>query len=234
MKTLLLSAFLSLTFLQIQAQCSENASNFGNNVSTPSYNVTGDVSVVLNTNNTITINFGSNYSTASGPDVRLYLLKSEARTIAQLKTINPTKIDNISFGLIGFSGVQSYTAAIPNGVDISEYDTVFFYCLEFTAFWDVGSYTPFNSTNCSVLDVNSFSVDKISIYPNPSKNTIQFSNINSVDSAEIRIFNTLGKQVFHQTNFKKSILDISTYNSGIYLVKIDVDGKSKTQKLVIQ
>ncbi|WP_288955231.1 DM13 domain-containing protein [uncultured Polaribacter sp.] len=233
MKTLLLTAFLSFTFLQINAQCSENASNFGNNTSTPSYNVSGDISVTLNTNNTIIINFASNYSTASGPDVRLYLIKSEGKSIAELKSLNPENLENISFGLVGFSGAQNYTQSIPNGVDISEYDTVFFFCLQFTAFWDVGTFTPFSSTNCSVLSTVALPVDKIEFYPNPAKDKIQISNIDGV-SAEIRIFNALGKQVLHQPKITKKTIDISSFHKGIYIVKISVDGKSKTKKLVIQ
>lgn len=233
MKTLLLTAFLSFSFFQINGQCTESATNFGNNTATQSYNISGDVSVVLNTNNTVTINFANNFSTASGPDVRMYLIKSEGKSISELKSLNPENLDNISFGLIGFSGTQSYTASIANGVGISEYDTVFFYCLQFTAFWDVGSFTPFTSNNCSVLNIDTFKVDRISFYPNPAKNKIQFSNIDGV-SAEIRIFNVLGKQVFHQSKITEKTIDISSFNKGVYLVKINIDGKSKTQKLVIQ
>lgn len=233
MKKLLLAAFLSFTFTHFNAQCTENASNFGNNTSTTSYNVSGDISVVLNTNNTITINFASNYSTASGPDVRLYLIKSEGKSISELKNLNPENVENISFGLVGFSGALSYTETIPENIDITQYDTIFFYCLQFTAFWDLGTYTPFTSTNCSVLNVDAFTIDAISIYPNPAKNKIQISNSNAI-SAEIRIFNVLGKQVFHQTNIKEKAIDISSFNKGIYMVKINIDGKSKTQKLVIQ
>lgn len=233
MKTLLLIGFLSITFLQINAQCTEAASNFGNNTSTQSYNVSGDISVTLNTNNSITVNFADNFSTASGPDVRLYLIKSEGRSIAQLKRLNPTTLENISFGLIGFSGAQSYTEAIPNNIDITQYDTVFFYCLEFTAFWDLGSFTPFSSNNCSVLDVPAFSLNDVSIYPNPASNKIQLSNIDAV-SAEVRIFNLLGKQVFHQPKLTENAIDVSQFNKGIYLLKVTIDEKSRTQKLVIQ
>ncbi len=233
MKTLLLTAFLSFTFLQINAQCSENVSNFGNNTSTPSYNISGDVTVTLNTNNTVTINFGNNFSTASGPDVRLYLINSEGKSIAELKTVNPNDLENISFGLIGFSGAQSYTETIPNSVDITKYDTVFFYCLQFTAFWDVGTFTPFSGANCSVLSTDTLPINTIEFYPNPAKNQIQISNTKGL-SAEIRIFNVLGKQVFHQSKITKETIDISSFHKGIYLVKIAIDGKSKTQKLVIE
>lgn len=233
MKTLLLTAFFSISFFTINGQCTESATNFGNNTSTTSYNVSGDINVVLNTNNTITINFASNYSTASGPDVRLYLIKSQGQSVTELKSLNPTTVENISFGLVGFSGAQSFTESIPNNVDITQYDTVFFYCLQFSAFWDVGFYQPFSSNNCAILDIDTFSIDQIMVYPNPAKNQIQISNFDAV-SSEIRIFNVLGKQVFHQKKIKNNTIDVSSFDKGIYLVKIDVDGKAKTQKLVIQ
>lgn len=249
MKTLLLSVYLSFSFLQINAQCTEAASNFGNNTSTPSYNVQGDISVTLNTNNTVTINFANNYKTASGPDVRVYLIKSKGKTIEQLKSINrngsndlvykdpitqnENSVENIKFGLVGFSGAQSYTETLPSNIDISEYDTVFFFCLQFSAFWDASPFTPFTSNNCSVLDVTDFSIDDLNIYPNPAKDKIQFTNFNA-SSAEVRIFNILGKQVFHQPKLTEKTIDVSQFNKGIYLLKVTVDGKSRTQKLVIQ
>lgn len=233
MKITLLFLFFAFFTLQSNAQCSANAANFGNNTSVPSYNISGDVAVVLNTNNTVSINFADNFRTASGPDVRLYLVKSNGKTLTELKNENPDNLENISFGLIGFSGEQSYTQSIPDNVDISEYDTVFFYCLQFNAFWDIGFYTPFSNANCSVLDVATFSVNKVSIYPNPATNQIQVSNIDG-NSSEIRIFNVLGKQVLHQSKITEKTIDISSFIRGIYLVKISVDGKTKTQKLVIQ
>lgn len=233
MKTTLLSLLLVFLSTFITAQCTENAGNFGNNTAIASYNVSGDISVTLNTNKTITIDFASNYQTAFGPDVRLYLIKSEGRSIAQLKNLNPRSVENISFGLVGFSGPLSYTANVPDSIDITKYDTVFFFCLQFNQFWDFGKYSPFTTSNCTVLDVNSFSVDKVAIYPNPAKNQIQILNIDNI-SAEIRIFNVLGKQVLQQKNISANSVDISNLESGVYLLNISAEGKSKTQKLVVQ
>jgi hypothetical protein len=105
--------------------------------------------------------------------------------------------------------------------------------LQFDHFWDLGTFASFNANNCSVLSIDSFNLDTISIYPNPASNKIQLSNIIGI-SAKIRIFNVLGKQVFYQKNIQKKSIDVSNFTKGIYLVKIYVEGKSKTQKLVIQ
>ncbi|WP_299669353.1 DM13 domain-containing protein [uncultured Polaribacter sp.] len=233
MKTTLLSFFFTLIFLQITAQCSENATDFGNNTTTASYNVTGDVSVTLNTNNTVTLNLGSNFNTASGPDVRAYLVNSEGKTDAELRSSLISNLENFQFGMISSSGAQTFTTAIPTGKDITKFDTVFFYCLQFNAFWDFGSITPFNSNTCAVLSLEHTVFNKISMYPNPAKDKIHFSNTEAL-VAEIRIFNVLGTQVFHQSNVTEEVIDISSFHKGIYLIKINIDGKSKTQKLVIQ
>jgi hypothetical protein len=232
MKKILLFLLFAFSFIQLNAQCSENAINFGNNTSTAAYNILGDVSITLNNNNTVTLNLESNFSTASGPDVRAYFVNSEGKTNEEIKNSLITSLDNFEFGMINSSGAQTYTAEIPTGKDITKFDTVFFYCIEFNVFWDSGSITPFSSANCSVLSLENNVLSKIDFYPNPAKNKIHFSNIEAT-SAEIRIFNVLGKQVFHQTKLASKTIDISSFKSGIYLVKIDIDGKSKTQKLVI-
>ncbi|TVZ56831.1 putative secreted protein (Por secretion system target) [Lutibacter sp. Hel_I_33_5] len=234
-KAILFFALTSFLVLNTSAQCTESASSFGNNTSTQSYNISGDVSVVLNANGTsVNLDFGSNFSTASGPDVRAYLIKSEGKTNDELKGLNPTTVDNISFGLVGFSGVQSYTANIPNGADITKYDTVFFYCLQYTAFWDYGKYTPFTANSCSILNVEKTSLTNFSFYPNPAKNSIQFTNVDMAKT-EIRIFDVLGKQVYHQPKEKgTNKLDLSNLNTGIYLLSVIKGDKKTTRKLVIE
>ena len=233
MKTLLLFAFLSISYLQINAQCAETLTGFGNNPDQDSYNIVGDVTLILNTNNTITLNLGSNYSTAPGPDVRAFLVDSNGISDEVLATTLIANLNHFEIGLTQASGRQTFTVAIPEDKNITNFDRVFFYCLEFDHFWDLGTFTPFSSTNCSVLNINEVQVDNISIFPNPAKNQIQLSNIDAV-SVGIRIFNVLGKQVFYQSKITKNTIDVSSFNKGIYLVKINIDGKTKTQKLVIQ
>ncbi|WP_299050214.1 DM13 domain-containing protein [uncultured Polaribacter sp.] len=233
MKKILLFTFLSFCFYQINAQCTETASNFGNNSNIPSYNVSGDISVTLNTDDTVTINLGSNFSTASGPDVRVYLVNPEGRSIDQVKNTRIANLTNIEFGLTNARGAQSFTQAIPDDVSISDYGVVLFYCLEFNAFWDIGTYTAFTSSSCAVLNTENFILDTISFYPNPAKNNLTISNTENING-EIRIYNVLGKQVLQQSNISNQTIDISNLNSGIYMLTINADGRSKTQKLVIE
>jgi hypothetical protein len=241
MKTLLLSVLLSFTFFQLSAQCSVQATNFGNNTITTSYNVSGDVSVTINNDNTITLALGDNFRTAPGPDVRAYLVNSEGRSTAQLKELNPNDLDNISFGLISCTrcnpvipsnGAQVLTVNITDK-DITKYDTVFFYCLEFTSFWDLGSFTPFSSNNCSVLSTETISENNISIYPNPTTDKIFISNLES-SNTQIRIFNVLGKIVHQQKNNLENGISLSQFPKGIYMLQVVADNKTLSKKLVLE
>jgi hypothetical protein len=233
MKKLVLPLLFTFFTIQAKSQCTENLSGFGNNPDASSYNITGDVSITLHTNNTITLNLGSNFNTASGPDVRAFLVDSNGNSDAVLATTLIADLNHLNFGLTQATGQQTFTISIPEGKDISKFDKVFFYCLQYDHFWDLGTFSDFTATSCAVLNVTNFKLDTIQIYPNPAKNKIQLSNIDAI-SAEIRIFNLLGKQMLHQPNLKENTINISSFNKGIYIVKINVDGKSKTQKLVIQ
>ena len=86
MKKVLLAFIFTFSVLNTTAQCTENLVGFGNNPEDASYNITGDVSLTLNTNNTITLNLASNYSTAPGPDVRAFLVASNGMSDAVLAT----------------------------------------------------------------------------------------------------------------------------------------------------
>lgn len=233
MKKSLLFLIFTFSILNLNAQCSENLTGFGNNPDDASYNITGDVSVTLNANNTITLNLGSNFSTTAGPDVRAYLVDSNGISDSVLAATLIADLNNFEFGLTQANGQQTFTVEIPEGKDITKFDKVFFYCLQYNHFWDLGTFNKFTATTCAVLDVDNFKMDTFTIYPNPAKNKIQISNIEAV-SAEIRIFNVLGKQVFHQAKITEKTIDISSFDKGLYLIKIHVNGKSKTQKLVIQ
>lgn len=233
MKTTLLVFLLSFSFVQSNGQCSESLFGFGNNPDNSSYNVSGDVSLTLNANNTITLNLESNFSRSSVPDVRAFLVDSNGISDAVLATTLIANLNHFEIGITNASGKQSYTVEIPEGKDITNFDKVFFYCLQYDHFWDLGTFNKFTSSNYSILNIDSLSIDKISIYPNPAENQIQLSNIEGF-YVEVRIYNLLGKQVFYQSQISNESIDISSLSKGIYLLKMNTEGKSKTQKLVIQ
>lgn len=233
-KTTFFTFLIILLYLNTYSQCTEIASNFGNNTTTPSYNVSGDVSVTLNTDNTITLNLANNFRTASGPDVRAYLVNSNGRSDNAIKNSNIENLDNLQFSLIKASRAQSFTIDIPEDTDITTYDKILFYCLDFDVFWDLGSFSSFSTNSCAILSTEDTVVSTFEMYPNPATNFIALKNIN-IANTEIRIFDVTGKKVYqnikgtHQEN-----IDVSHLKSGIYVVSISEGSQQVSEKLMIQ
>lgn len=214
MKKITLVLALSFGILKGLGQCIAPASGFGNNTNTPSYNISGDVSITYQ-NGQITFKTDSNFSTASGPDVRVYLANSEGRTDQQLISTHINNIPNIPFGLVSFSGQQEITVDVPEGVDLSNYDTVYFFCFQFSAFWDFGKITPFNSSNCNSLSLSKLEkINTLKVYPNPVESEL-FVEGDLNELTEYKIYNSLGSVVRQSENIQNTI-DVQTLSSGIY------------------
>ena len=151
-KIITLSLLCVFSILKSNAQCTSNGTSFGNNTSVPMYNVTGMVSVVLNANNTVTLNLGTSFATSSGPDVRAFLVDRGTLTNTQLRTTsNFLARPKIEMGVINGNGTATYIKAIPSGMNISNFNTIYFYCVTFNQFWDFGSFANFTTANCNVL-----------------------------------------------------------------------------------
>jgi endonuclease I len=86
--------------------------------------------------------------------------------------------------------------------------------------------------NCDGIGVNSLLGNQISVYPNPTQNTITVSNININD--KISIINYLGQNILNlNAKSENQIIDLSKQSEGIYFVLIYEDNKLiKTQKII--
>ena len=86
---------------------------------------------------------------------------------------------------------------------------------------------------CNALSTVDIPLLDMRIYPNPTKEsyvTIQ-TPVNGVKYVEV--FDITGKRLIN-TSLSKDILDVSSISSGLYLVKVTVEGQSKTSKLIIR
>jgi hypothetical protein len=233
----------------ISAQCLQSATSFGNNLTTPTYNIIGGVEVILNDNNTITLNLASDFMTSSGPDVRAYLINPGTMTSAMLKGLNSSTfpaVPKIMFGIVASdtsdppispNGAKTFTVSVPVGVNIGEYTKVFFYCQKFGVFWDFGTISGFTSQNCTVLSTVDFDSNKFQVYPNPAFDAIHFGLDNLSDNLAVNVYNTLGSLVVTKKTITKkdNILNINNLNTGVYIVELkDKDNNSFTKRIIKQ
>ena len=94
-----------------------------------------------------------------------------------------------------------------------------------------GEFRIFGNAQAESLGTQNLSTTPINLLPNPANQTIRFNS----NLKYIEIFDMSGKSIFKQIKryFSGQPLDISTLNSGIYLVKITTpDNRSEHLKLV--
>ncbi len=97
--------------------------------------------------------------------------------------------------------------------------------------------TPGGVNSTSVLGVNDFDENVVSVYPNPmvAKTTITVSNTTSPLS--LTIYDMLGREIkMMKTNSNKFILEKENLNTGVYILKLTTDNESvlQTQRLIVK
>lgn len=86
------------------------------------------------------------------------------------------------------------------------------------------------------LNVNDFEFNDFAIYPNPATNELNIK-WNTSENVSVRIFNTQGKLMFYGKDinllngFK---MDVSSFNSGVYFVKLNSTKGEVTKKLILK
>ena len=83
----------------------------------------------------------------------------------------------------------------------------------------------------TVLGVSSFEASKFKVYPNPTSSVLTVEAINAIDL--ITITNMLGQEVAKRaTSGSIETIDVSSLQSGVYLLKVTSEGSSATQRFI--
>jgi hypothetical protein len=74
-----------------------------------------------------------------------------------------------------------------------------------------------------------------SIYPNPSRSKLNITLPNFADNAKVEVYNILGARVYvSEINKLNTSIDVSKWNSGVYLVRVSSDKETLTKRFVKQ
>jgi endonuclease I len=99
--------------------------------------------------------------------------------------------------------------------------------------WDSYPQDTFDGLGNHTLPVNSYQNLNFTIYPNPSNGIINIQGITNLDT--IKIYNVQGVLVYSIINFNQNLsIDISTLNTGMYIVEIQTNNRLGTYKLLIK
>ncbi|MDO6596399.1 T9SS type A sorting domain-containing protein [Oceanihabitans sp. 2_MG-2023] len=86
----------------------------------------------------------------------------------------------------------------------------------------------YNSTDATLsTNPNLNKENSISIYPNPTSDVINISTLNTIKN--IQLFDFLGKRILESS---QSQIDLSSFNSGLYILKIQTDQGEITKKVI--
>nr|MBA3705178.1 T9SS type A sorting domain-containing protein [Bacteroidota bacterium] len=106
-----------------------------------------------------------------------------------------------------------------------------------TSNWDMGAYERQVSTGVLNLTSNS---SPLLIYPNPANESAIINYLLAINSeVKIAVYDILGKEIMQVVNEKQTEgghqLKINTANlqNGIYFVRMSINGRQQTQKLII-
>jgi hypothetical protein len=92
----------------------------------------------------------------------------------------------------------------------------------------------FQTTFVNPLSNESFLLNEISIYPNPTNEILNINyGTSNIDIKSIEIHDLLGKLVY-QTKSKTELINVSSLNSGIYLITISTESNEKMVKKLIK
>ena len=88
------------------------------------------------------------------------------------------------------------------------------------------------------LGISNLTKNTFTIYPNPSNAgefTLQLAQLNS-NEVKLNIFNMLGKQVYKNQFPAEAPIRVRNtgLEAGIYLIQVEIDGKTSTQKLIVK
>ena len=114
-----------------------------------------------------------------------------------------------------------------DGVSLEDGNGLVIYALN----GDIGSgfSIQFNSDGVLGLEDNDFT--SIEVFPNPASSVLQISN---VENTTIEIYTILGQVMFTKENtFNQETIDVSSYKSGTYFIKISKGAFTTTKKFTV-
>lgn len=83
-----------------------------------------------------------------------------------------------------------------------------------------------------LASVKENNIEGLNIYPNPATNIVNVTSANPFAEKHVQLFDMVGKKVIDVKT--TSTINIESLNKGIYVIKINEEGKTATRKLVVK
>lgn len=94
-------------------------------------------------------------------------------------------------------------------------------------------YLKVSCSDCAIVNVPEIEKTNPTVYPNPATNNFTV-NLGNDEKANIQLFNIVGQQVYSETITGSAQVNVANLNSGVYMLKINQNGKVYTTKVVVK
>ena len=91
----------------------------------------------------------------------------------------------------------------------------------------------FSCSECEIVNVPEIEKNNPTVYPNPATNNFTV-NLGNDEKANIQLFNIVGQQVYSETITGTAQVNVANLNSGVYMLKINQNGKVYTTKVIVK
>ena len=93
-----------------------------------------------------------------------------------------------------------------------------------------GVFLTYNN-DCENVSAAEVSASNVCLYPNPTNGIV---NIECEGTMTISVINVLGQKIIETTAIDNAIIDLSSYESGIYMVRVESANETMTQKVSVR
>ena len=179
--------------------------------------------------------------TVSTTDTKLVNFSWDAATTGDAATSYSISIGTTNELEIGT--VSDFDGTVDGGANISYGNTVDSgWQVNTTYYWRISSINTAGSTESPIfsfttgaadpLGIEEISLNTFNVSPNPVKDVVTINTTSGFDTIEV--FNQLGQSVLKSSSslMNNNRLDLSSFNPGIYLMRIRSNNKSKTLKII--
>ena len=87
--------------------------------------------------------------------------------------------------------------------------------------------------DCGIVNVPEIEKTNMTVYPNPATNHFTV-NMGNDEKASIQLFNIVGQQVYSETFTGSTNVSVANLRSGVYMLKVNQNGKVNTTKVVVK
>lgn len=94
-------------------------------------------------------------------------------------------------------------------------------------------YLKVSCDNCEIVNVPELEKNNPTVYPNPATNNFTV-DLGNDEKANIQLFNIVGQQVYSETITGSAQVNVANLHSGVYMLKVNQNGKVYTTKVVVK